>query len=177
MFPVPDPLDPDNLQTDPAFGSALAGLPGCRESLAPATLPAARYTGYSEPLDRTRIYVGLGSVHVDYLLAGATTATLNARVWDVAPDGRAFLVTRGTYRIDGNGTPAGYDALPSGALDLPLFGNQWTLEVGHKIRLDLTQVDYPTFLPGNSTDAVITFPGARLVLPTREATQITVPGA
>ena len=27
-------------------------------------------------------------------------ATLHARVWDVAPDGTALLVTRGTYRLD-----------------------------------------------------------------------------
>ena len=93
----------------------------------------------------------------------------------MGPDGKAFLVTRGTYRIDGNGT-AGYDPVPKGSLDLPLFGNQWTLEAGHKIRLDLTQVDYPTFLPSNSTDAIM-FQGARLVLPTREATELAISGS
>lgn len=176
-FPIPDPLDPDNLQTDPAFGSALLHLPACRQSVAPVTVPAARYTAYSQAFDRPRIYVGLGYVHVDYTLTGANTATLNARVWDVGPDGKAFLMTRGTYRIDGNGTPAGYDALPAGSLDLPLFGNQWTVEKGHSIRLDLTQVDYPTFLPGNSVGATVTFPGAQLVLPTREATDLTISGS
>jgi hypothetical protein len=95
-FPASDLLDPDNLQTDPAFGSALLGLPAGRQSLAPTTLPAARYTAYSGPLDQPRVYVGLGFVHVDYVLTGALTATLNARVWDVAPGGTAFLVTRGT---------------------------------------------------------------------------------
>jgi hypothetical protein len=35
----------------------------------------------------------------------------------------------------------------------------------------------PTFLPSNSIDATISFPGARLVLPTREATDLTLPGA
>jgi predicted acyl esterase len=176
-FPAPDPLDPDNLQTDPAFGSALLHYPGCRASIAPTTLPAARYTAYSQALDRPRIYVGLGSVHVDYTLTDANTATLDARVWDVGPDGKAFLMTRGTYRIDGNGTPAGYDPIPKGSLDLPLFGNQWTLEAGHSIRLDLTQVDYPTFLPSNSTLASISFAGAQLVLPTREATNLIISGS
>ena len=176
-FPAPDPADLDNLQTDPAFGSALLGLPACRQSIQATTLPPARYTGTSAALDRPRIYVGLGSVHADYTLAGATTATLNARVWDVAPDGHALLVTRGTYRIDGNGTPAGFDPIPTGSLELPLFGNQWTLASGHRIRLDLTEVDYPTFLPGNTTAATITFGAAQLVLPTREATELTLPGA
>ena len=178
-FPAPDPLDPDNLQTDPAFGSALLQLPACRQSIAAATAPPARYTANSEPLDRPRIYVGLGLVHVDYVLAGATTATLNARVWDVAPDGTTLLMTRGTYRIDGTvpPLPPGYDSLPGGSLDLPLFGNQWTLQAGHRIRLDLTQVDYPTFLPSNSLDATITFTGPRLVLPTREATDLALAGS
>src|SRR5439155_1407804 len=74
-------------------------------------------------------------------------------------------------------TPAGFDSLPSGMLDLPLFGNHWMLAAGHKVRLDLTQVDFPTFLPGNSMDALIAFPSADLVLPTREATTLTFPGA
>ena len=171
-FLTPDPADPDGLQTDPAFGSALLGLPGCRTSVAPVVDSSARYTGMSAPLDQPRISVGLGHVDLTYTLAGATTATLNARVWDVAPDGTALLMTRGTYRID---TPR-YDQATE-AIQLPLFGNQWVLQAGHKIRLDLTQVDYPTFLQSNSSGAVITFPNVQLVLPTREATNLTVAGA
>ncbi len=167
-----DPADPDDLQTDPAFGSAIAHLPNCRQSVAPVTVSSARYTGMSEPLQVSRTYVGLGHVDLTVTLAGATTAQLNARVWDVAPDGTALLVTRGTYRID---TPR-YDAL-SEAIQLPLFGNQWVLQAGHEIRLDLTQVDFPTFYPSNFTSAVITFPDAHLVLPTREASVISVGGA
>jgi X-Pro dipeptidyl-peptidase-like protein len=181
--PAPPPADPDpdNMQTDPAFGSALLGLPGCRQSLAPTTAPEVRYSGVSSPLTQPRTYVGLGFVRVGYLVTGGTTATLDARVWDVAPDGEALLVTRGSYRIDGNGTVAGYDPLPAGTIDLPLFGNQWTLEKGHRLRLDLTEVDYPTFLPANAqgdpTEPHVSFPGAQLVLPTREATELTIPGA
>ncbi|MDQ6709168.1 MAG: hypothetical protein M3Z11_01285 [Candidatus Dormibacteraeota bacterium] len=164
----PDLIDADNTETDPAFGSALLRLPNCRQSVAPTTAPAARYTAYSDPLSSARTYVGLGYVRLKYTLLGAQTATLNARVWDVAPDGGALLVSRGTYRLDGNFTPTGYDPLPTGSLDLPLFGNHWTLAAGHRVRLDLTQVDFPTFLSSNSLAAVITFPSARLVLPTRE---------
>jgi len=168
---TPDAADPDNLETDPAFGSRILP-PGCRHSIAPVTLSSARYTATSAPLDRPRVYAGLGHVDLTYKLDGANTATLNARVWDVAPDNSALLVTRGTYRID---SPR-YDALVK-TIQLPLFGNQWTLQAGHRIRLDLTQVDYPTFLQSNSASAVITFPDAQLVLPTREATEITMAGA
>ena len=86
-------------------------------------------------------------------------------------------MTRGAYRIDGNATPAAYDPLPSGTVDVSLFGNQWTLAAGHRIRLDLTQVDYPTFLASNSLGALLTFPNAQLVLPTREATEMALAGA
>ena len=167
------PEDPDNLQTDPVVGFE-TGASGCRKSLTPAAFPdaTARYTGYSVALDRSRIFVGLGHVDLTYTLLGATTATLNARVWDVAPDGTALLMTRGTYRID---TPA-YNTVKQ-TIQLPLFGNQWTLEPGHRIRLDLTQVDYPTFLPSNSAGAILTFPDAQLVLPTSEAGDTAIPGA
>jgi predicted acyl esterase len=167
-----DPVDLDNFQTDPAFGSVIGQLPGCRQSVMPVTVSSARYTGMSAPLDRAQTYVGLGHVDLTYTLAGATTATLNARVWDVAPGGKAFLVTRGTYRID---APR-YNSLIQ-SIQLPLFGNHWRVPAGHRIRLDLTQVDYPTFYPSNSLAAVITFPEADLVLPTRERTQETIPGA
>ena len=174
--PKATPLeDPDNLATDPVVGFE-TNAPGCRASSTQGKFvdATARFTGFSQPLDRPSIYVGLGRVKLTYTLNAVppTTATLNARVWDVAPDGMALLVTRGTYRID---APA-YNA-PTQTIDLPLFGNQWTLDKGHEVRLDLTQVDYPTFLPSNSADAIITFDGADLVLPTRDASTLTIPGA
>jgi len=164
--------DPDNLQTDPVVGFE-TGASGCRTSLTPVAFPdtTARYTGYSSALAASRIFVGLGHVDLTYTLAGATTATLNARVWDVAPDGTALLMTRGSYRID---TPA-YNTTTQ-AIQLPLFGNHWTLQAGHRIRLDLTQVDYPMFLPSNSLGAILTVPGAQLVLPTSEAGETTISG-
>src|SRR5207253_9342709 len=136
------------------------------------TLAAGRSPGCSVAPARSRILVGLGQVGLTYSLLGATTATLNARVWDVAPDGTALLMTRGTYRID---TPT-YNTTTQ-AIQLPLFGNHWTLAAGHRIRLDLTQVDSPTFLPSNSAGAIITFPDAQLVLPTSEAGDTAIPGA
>lgn len=165
--------DPDNLATDPVSGF-VAGAPACRASVTRGKFAdaTARYTGISSPLDEPRTIVGLGRVHLSYTLTAATTTTLNARVWDVAPDGTALLVTRGTYRID---DPA-YNSLTQ-TIDLPLFGNQWTFNSGHQIRLDLTQVDSPTFLPSNSVGAILTFPGPDLVLPTGEAGTLAIPGA
>jgi predicted acyl esterase len=108
-------------------------------------------------------------VDVPYQLTG-TTAQLDARVWDVAPDGSALLMTRGTYRID-----PPYDA-QAGALRLPLFGNHWDLEPGHRVRIDLTQSDQP-FLRTSTVASEITFGPPRLVLPLRQAVELTLSGS
>ena len=126
----------------------------------------------SEPLPSHSIYVGLGYVTVPYTLAGATTATLNARVWDVSPDGETeLLMTRGTYRID---VPA-YDT-PAPTLTLPLFGNHWPLAPGHRVRLDLTQVDTPFLRPSNLASTMELGPPT-LTLPTRESGTLALSGS
>ena len=115
--------------------------------------------------------MGLGKVEVPYALAGPT-ATLHARVWDVAPDGET-LMTRGTYRID---TPAAGDAdAATGTLELPLYGNHWALEKGHRLRLDLQEADAPTFRPTNVPNT-LTFQPPELTLPTRQGGAVTLTG-
>jgi dienelactone hydrolase len=181
--PVPAaPDDPDNLAAEPAVGSFVFQGDVCRTSRAPEA--PRRYTGMSQPLQDALTYVGLGTVEVRYeLLTGQplnSTATLEARLWDVPPGGEPFspecgtaappagadcpvLMTRGAYRID---VPA-YDK-QADTIRLPLFGNQWQLKPGHHLRLDLTQTDNPTWLPSNQS-SVLRFDSPRLYLPTREA--------
>jgi predicted acyl esterase len=164
--------DKDNLTTDPIVGGAFAPQrpqDTCRQS-APDRVSTG-YTAVSAPLPSARSYVGLGVAELPYRLALGVTATLNARVWDVAPTGEALLITRGTYRID---TLAAGDADPAaGTLRLPLYGNHWPLAPGHRIRFDLQEVDAPTFRPTNVTNSVV-FSPPKLVLPTREAGDVTV---
>jgi hypothetical protein len=158
--------DPNGPATDPTVGDAISSEP-CRTSPGPAT---GAYSAVSAQLPRSRTYLGLGFVEVPYTLVG-TTATLNARVWDVAPDGKTLLVTRGTYRLD---FPA-YDAL-TGTLRLPLFGNHWDLYPGHSVRLDLSAVDAPYLRPSD-LPAQITFEPPTLHLPTRQAGTTALPGS
>jgi predicted acyl esterase len=106
---------------------------------------------------------------VPYVFVGQT-GQLDARVWDVAPGGQTVLMTHGTYRLD----VAGFDA-PSGTLRLPLFGNHWALAPGHRLRLDLTQVDQPYLRPSTPPSS-ITFTNPSLVLPTAEASSTNLPG-
>jgi hypothetical protein len=84
---------------------------------------------------------------------------LFARLWDVAPDGQTLLIDRGVYRFD---VPR-YDQ-QAGTIRLPLFGNHYRLGARHKVRLDLTQVDRPTFQPSNVPSSIRLGPPT-LVLP------------
>jgi dienelactone hydrolase len=151
--------DPDGFETDPVLGDIFPGPGRCRESRAEEW--PGRHTAVSPPLEGDATYVGLGTVTVPYTLVGGTTATLNARLWDVATDGTTFFVDRGSYRID---VPA-YDAA-AGTLELPLFGNHWRFEQGHRIRLDLVQVDEP-FLRRSNVASSIVFGAPTLRLPIR----------
>jgi dienelactone hydrolase len=161
--------DPNGPATDAVFGDIAAPGEDCRTDRGPAV---GGYTGYSQPLPDHTTYVGLGEVDVSYAVSPvATQAQLDARVWDVPPTGPAYLITRGTFRID---SLNGYDA-SSGTLRLPLYGNHWLLAPGHQIRLDLTQVDEPTFRP-NNLPSTITYGTPTLVLPTREAQNATLTG-
>jgi predicted acyl esterase len=100
-------------------------------------------------------------VRIRYALAPPVSASVAARVWDVAPDGTARLLTRGVARID----PPAYDGA-TGELRLGLFGNHWRVPAGHRLRLDLAQADEPAFRRSN-VPAALTFTRAELVLPAR----------
>ncbi|MFL5826571.1 MAG: hypothetical protein ACJ76V_08620 [Thermoleophilaceae bacterium] len=155
--------DPDNLATDPVVGSQI-GQDACRTSQAD-TFPG-RYTALSSPLTDPATYAGLGYVNVHYTnWTGDTSAQLLARLWDVEPGGATRLVTRGVYRLDAG---TNFDSPITGNLRLPFFGNNWRLERGHQLRLDITQVDTPTFRPSQVPDS-ISFDPPKLVLPTHEA--------
>jgi predicted acyl esterase len=112
----------------------------------------------SRPLTSATTYVGIGYVKVSYALTGAA-ANLFARLWDVAPDGQTLLIDRGAYRFD---VPR-YDQ-QAGTIRLPLFGNHYQVSAGHELRLDLTQVDRPTFQMSNVPSSIRLDPPT-LVLP------------
>jgi dienelactone hydrolase len=149
--------DPNGPATDAIVGPEVQPGEQCRRS---AGVPAlGGYTDYSAPLTRTETYVGIGHVRVPYAWAGGVSGALAARVFDVAPDGTELLVTRGVYRLENDP--------PAGVLRVPLYGNHWRLLPGHSIRLDLTQVDSPTYRASNFASSLQFPQGVTLVLPTR----------
>ncbi len=151
--------DGNGASTDPLLDTRVRG--DC-----PVPVGPAPYTAVSEPLKEARLYVGLGSVSVPYVFEGQT-GQLDTRIYDVTPDGEQVLISRGAYRIN---VPPDEQGAPdqAGELRIPLFGNQYHLLPGHKLRLDLTQVDAPFLRPSNVPSA-IQFGPPTLTLPTRQA--------
>jgi predicted acyl esterase len=163
--------DPDGPATDAIAGPLVKPGESCRtSSTQPVPNGVSKYTAYSEPLPSLRTYVGLGSVTVPYVFTGVPNgAQLDARLFDRAPDGTELLMTRGTYRLT---TPG------AGRLTLPLYGNHWRLAPGHQIRIDLTQVDAPTYRPSNPPGNSISFAqGVTLELPIRQSGDLTLGSA
>lgn len=169
--------DPNGPATDAITGpftDAVTPQPDvCRTAVAPAA-GTTGYTAVSAPLPALRVHVGIGHVQVRYSATPGTHAVLAARVWDVAPDGRTLLISRGVYRFDVLG---GYDT-PTGSVAVPFYGNHWPLQAGHRLRLDLAQTDTPTYRPPNPSGAgTLTLDAPRLVLPVRSAGELVLPGS
>ena len=152
--------DPNGPATDAIAGPIVQPGEPCRQSDGPIP-PGAGYTAYSSPLVKTQTYVGIGTVRVPYTWAGAASGQLDARLFDVAPDGTELLMTRGAYRLENDP--------PAGVITLPLYGNHWRSAPGHRIRLDLTQVDNPTYRASNIPSSISFGQGVTLTLPTRQA--------
>jgi ABC-2 type transport system ATP-binding protein len=108
------------------------------------------------------------------LLAGAPAITLSlqtaayreqldARVFDVAPDGSRKLVTRGTYTLD-SGSPA--SLLGSKRLTMTLYGNLWRFPASDTVLVELSNVDSPYISP-SKVPSVTTLSGVVVAIPTR----------
>jgi len=96
----------------------------------------------------------------------ATTAyreQLNARIFDVAPDGSRKLVTRGTYTLD-SGSPT--TPLGEQRLTLTLYGNLWQFAATHTLLIELTNVDSPYISP-SKVPSVSKLSGLQAVIPAR----------
>jgi hypothetical protein len=140
--------DPRGLGADPVALSLQRGR-GCITTTAGPTPGIATWT----------VDVPAGTV-----LAGAprlrfrftTTAsdiTFVPRLWDVAPDGVQTLVTRGAWRAFG-----------SGSVDTEMFAAAWRFAAGHRLMVEIGQVDAPYFRADNFASGAVV-EDARLELP------------
>ncbi len=148
--PVPQP--------DPSKGTINQSI-GCIQ------VPAAAFVGdgaatWDWPIDEAVTLVGgpLVTLRGTASAAGLTAvdATVALRLWDVDAAGTATLVTRGAYRYQGAPGPAPFST--------QLYGGAWTLQPGHRLRLEVSQDDAPYVRPDNLPSA-FSWASASLVLP------------
>jgi hypothetical protein len=155
-------VGPAGLATDP-ISTATLPLPGaykgCRK-ITPASADPNTATSLF-PADRDLVLMGGPVLEVTYDTTGPDTE-LNARLWDVAPDGSVQgLVTRGTYRsLDGPGTGlrARFQIAPNG----------YRFPAGHVVKLEVTANDAPYYQQSN-VPALVRVDAVRLTRPQRGA--------
>src|SRR5947199_187533 len=88
----------------------------------------------------------------------ASTSKADARLWDLSPDGKQTLVSRGVYRL------AGTPSAPAGQVTFELTGNAWKVPAGDTLKLEITGADAPYFQP-DSIPSVTNVSAATLELP------------
>ena len=107
----------------------------------------------------TRTFTMLGQTRVTVAHTGTGPAgQLNARLYDLAPDGEQVMVDRGVKRITG----------ANGTTTFDLHGAGWRFASGHKLRLEVTQDDEP-YLKASTLPSSLTLSGATMSVPVREA--------
>lgn len=112
-------------------------------------LPAATGTGYTI----------LGSPTVIATITAATPNTqVNARLWDVGPDGRQAFITRVAYR------PRLHDRRPQ---VFQLHPNGWHVAAGHQVKLELVGMDAP-YVRQSNAPFTATIADLALRLPVRD---------
>lgn len=138
------------------FSQALQSTDTCRRVSAVPQPNSIVVTGPART--RPATLAGMPAVTASVLHLGAD-GQLDARLWDVAPDGTQLLVDRGTYRIG---------AGQSGTIAFELNGNAYTFAAGHRPRLELLSTDSPALRPSNGLSTTYAS-NIRVVLPTAEA--------
>jgi predicted acyl esterase len=141
--------------TEAAAVDPIAGS-GCRTT---STQSDPGVAGWTFDPPSPGIITGSPVVHVTATLQG-TDAELAARLFDMDPvTGTQTLITRSVYRVTGSpGTvlPLTFELWPAG----------WQLQSGHRLKLELTQDDSPTWRPDNETSG-LTLSAPVLTVPVR----------
>jgi hypothetical protein len=139
--------------TDPiAFYAKNGGKGGCIQ-VRPAPPDSGGSTSWSFPVCADFTLLGEPGLQLTALIGGVD-AEINSRLWDVAPDGTATLVTRGAFRW----TPA------TAAIDYAMQGNGWVFRAGHQLRIQVTQNDAP-YLRLDNYPSTVSYSAMRLTLP------------
>ena len=107
------------------------------------------------PLASDVVTIGRTRVTVPHSGSGSDIQ-LNARLYELLPEGRQVLVDRGIRRVDA----------PEGTTAIDLNGNGWRFGEGNRLRLELAQDDDP-YAKAATTPSSLTLHGVTLDLPVR----------
>jgi predicted acyl esterase len=132
---------------DPVFGTTEA----CKT--VPIT-PETNVATYTRTVNKGLTMLGRPTIAARISSTGQY-GQIDARLWDVSPEGTQLLVTRGTYALYNGQT---------GEIELQLHGNGYRFAKGHRVELELLGRDAPYYQPGNvpftvrASDLTVTLP-------------------
>lgn len=120
----------------------------------------ASYT--SSPLAGTATMIGASQVMVHFALTAGQTdgLQLNARLYDVLPDGTALMVDRGDRRVTATD-------VANGLVTFGLNGNGWRFPAGDRIRIEVAQDDDP-YLKSTDVPSALSLSQVQIAAPIRE---------
>ena len=155
--------NPHAANSDPVANLAANGGK-CPVETQPAGAGVAVYTSdpvyTSVPGTTGATMIGATEVTAQFSASpGASGVELNARLYDVFPNGQAVLVDRGPRRVSNA-------EAQSGSVSFELHGNGWRFPPSHRIRIELAQDDDP-FLKVSSVPSSLTLTGVDLAIPIR----------
>ena len=112
----------------------------------PPVIVPTSYASYTvSPSDfgrATLLISGKPTVKIEGVVTGHRVQ-LDVRLIDESTPGQDYMITRGTYTID-----AGRRAqIGRVGITVPTYGNRWLVEAGHRIRLEISNVDAPYITP------------------------------
>jgi ABC-2 type transport system ATP-binding protein len=134
--------------------------------------PSLSYDGpaLTRPLDM----VGIPALHLQMgaadmlpagIAGGAAAFQLDPKLYDVAADGAARLITRGAFAEPLNAQATGPSAAPQHEVSFDAFGSAYTLPAGDHLRITLNSSDAPYLRPTANPFAAVLFAGSSIDLP------------
>ncbi|MGH2838617.1 MAG: S15 peptidase family protein [Thermoleophilaceae bacterium] len=140
--------NPHATESDPVVNTE------CASHVTPAGAGVATYDSDALEGDLTMI----GQTRLTAMVTGAAPGVqLNARLYDVFPDGHQVLVDRGVHTLAGD----------ADTVDIDLHGNGWRFPEGHRVRVELAQDDDP-YVRRRDDAADLTVTHVTLSMPIRE---------
>lgn len=152
-----------NIANDPIAAYEVAGrvpVPGFRDIVTSVPEGANALDTVSfrtEPLAGPVDVVGAPVVGAELATTARRVVQLDAKVWDVAPDGSRVMVNRGCTSIEDGGPEPGFE--------LALWPNAHTFPTGHRVELTLAAVDFPVFKADTEPAVTDILAGTSLTLP------------